>query len=474
MKRKIVLFELNEVPFRVLDQFVKWCPTSRFAKLLPVCQTYQTRTEEVSSLSPWITWPSVHRGVNDERHMIQNFGQDLRDVDREFPPIWELLRRGGIRVGVCGSLHTYPPPTSLDNYDFFLPDTFAAGSECFPQSIELFQDFNLRMARESARNVARGVPWGKALQVLLHAPELGFKLQTAVSVAGQLVSERAQKWRTVRRRTYQSILAFDIFERQLRRTMPSFSTFFTNHVASSMHRFWAASFPDDYEEMNYPPEWIRTYRAEIDWTMRVTDKMFGRLVDFVDRHSEYQLWVATSMGQAATKTRPIETQLYLVHLDRFMNKLGFDPDQWSRRPAMLPQTNLVLTPGLADLFVQRLSSVSIDGVPIGFRQRDHGFFSIDMGHPNLDPDRCEVRFGTQTGSLTEWGLVNTEIEDKSGSCAYHIPEGCLFIYDPRERERKLHRPVISTLEIAPALLKNFHVEIPGYMKRPGRLVPDAA
>jgi hypothetical protein len=473
MQRKIILFELNEVPFRVLDQFAKWCPSSRLAALLPVCSTYQTKTQEISPLSPWITWPSVHRGVNDERHMIQNFGQDLKDVDAEFPPIWELLRRSGVRVGVCGSLHTYPPPDSFDNYDFFIPDTFAAGAECFPQSIELFQEFNLRMARESARNVARGVPWAKALQVLLHSPELGFKLQTMTSVAGQLLSERAQKWRTVRRRTYQSILAFDIFEKQLRRNEPSFATFFTNHVASSMHRFWAASFPDDYPEMNYPPEWIRTYRAEIDWTMRVTDGMFSRLARFVDQHPEYQLWVATSMGQAATQADPIETQLYLVDLDKFMTKLGFTSGQWSRRPAMLPQTNLLLQPGLVESFVERLTTVTIDDAPVQFRQRDSGFFSIDMGQRNLDADRCKVRFGPDTGSLSEWGLENTEIEDKSGTSAYHIPEGCLFIYDPRDQSAKPARPEVSTLEIAPALLRNFRVEVPRYMARPGSLAASA-
>jgi predicted component of type VI protein secretion system len=39
---------------------------------------------------------------------------------------------------------------------------------------------------------------------------------------------------------------FDIFMNQLERTKPGFTTFFTNQVASSMHRFWAASFPEEY------------------------------------------------------------------------------------------------------------------------------------------------------------------------------------------------------------------------------------
>lgn len=469
MSRKIILFELNEVPFKVLDQFCKWQPKSALAKHLPKCFQYETRTQEISSLSPWITWPSVHRGVNDEKHMIQNFGQELSSVDRDFPPLWELLRRGGVRVGVCGSLHTYPPPTHMTDYDFFIPDTFAAGSECFPQNIELFQDFNLRMARESARNVARGVPWAQALRVLLHAPELGFKLQTLTDVAGQLLSERAQKWRTVRRRTFQSVLAFDIYFKQLARTKPGFSTFFTNHVASSMHRFWAASFPDEYPEMGYSNEWIQTYRSEIDWTMKITDRMFERLVRFADINPEYQVWIVTSMGQAATQAAAVETQLYLVDLDKFMRELGFESHEFSQRPAMLPQTNLITQPSATGRLADSLRQLQIGGQSVTYRQKENGFFSIDMGQYNLDTASTRASLGGRSWSLEELGLRNVEIEDKSGTSAYHIPEGCLFIYDPRDQSVKTGRPTISTLDLAPTILKSFRVERPGYMARESRL-----
>jgi len=62
--------------------------------------------------------------------------------------------------------------------------------------------------------------------------------------------------------------------RQLENTQPSFSSFFTNHVASSMHRFWAANFPEDYapEDFGYEDDWINTYRYEIDWSMQKADQ----------------------------------------------------------------------------------------------------------------------------------------------------------------------------------------------------------
>lgn len=470
MQRKIILFEMNEVPFKVLDQFCRWRPDSVLASRLPGCSTFNTRTLDVSPLSPWMTWPSVHRGVNDERHMIQDFGQDLTEVDRAYPAVWELLRRHGVRVGVFGSLHTYPMPSDLSNIDYFVPDTFAAGSECFPQSIDVFQEFNLRMARESARNVQRGVPWRQALQVLWKAPELGFKLQTALSVGEQLLSERARKWRTVRRRTFQSVLAFDIFMRQLERSKPGFTSFFTNHVASSMHRFWAASFPDEYDDMGFSDEWIRTYRHEIDWTMKMADRMFARLVAFADRNPQYQVWVATSMGQAATVAKAVETQLYIQDVARFMSALGFSPSDWSSRPAMLPQTNLVVTPGLGARMREALQAIRIRGSAVGFRERESGFFAIDMGQTDIDESRDRVSFRGEDLPFADFGMVNVEIQDKSGCTAYHIPEGCLFVYDPRDRSAKLDRPTIATTEIAPSILRNFGAPVPSYMPSAPALV----
>src|SRR6476646_2213975 len=144
--KKIILFELNEVPARIFEYFRAHRPESALAKIFSSCRIYETHAED-KILSPWITWPSVHRGVSDHKHHIHNFGQPLTEIDKEFPPIWQTLAAKGLRVGVFGSLHTYPPPADIQQYDFFIPDTFAAGSECFPKTVETFQAFNLAMAR---------------------------------------------------------------------------------------------------------------------------------------------------------------------------------------------------------------------------------------------------------------------------------------------------------------------------------------
>ena len=471
MGRKIILFELNEVPFRVIDSFCQWRPRSTFARLLPSCHHYETYTEDKSDLSPWKTWPTLHRGVNDEKHLIQDFGQDLADVDREYPPIWRLLAAGGVSTGVGGSLHSYPMPADLSGYAFYLPDTFAAGSECFPDQLSVFQEFNLQMARESARNISTAVPWAPALRFLAAAPGLGLKAATVLDVGKQLVSERRQPWKRVRRRTYQTVLAFDVFLRQLEKTRPAFSTFFTNHVASSMHRYWAAAFPADYDEFGFDDDWVNRYRHEIEFTMGKFDEFFARMVKFVDGNPDYLLWVTTSMGQAATVAMPLETQLYVNDLPRFMARMGLDASRWSRMPAMLPQYNVQVPEAHRAGFRQALGELLIDGKPLGWREAANGFFSLDFGQKNLYlQDESPVRFRGVPVSYQELGLENVKIEDLSDASAYHIPEGSLVIYDPRDRRPKdATRSTVSTLEIAPTLLANFGVDRPGYMRPPARL-----
>src|ERR1700686_2642877 len=85
MPNKIIFFELNEVPWRIVEYFRQWRPQSSLAKMLRESRTYETLAED-TSLSPWITWPTVHRGVTDEKHGIRSFGQPLEEIDKEFPP----------------------------------------------------------------------------------------------------------------------------------------------------------------------------------------------------------------------------------------------------------------------------------------------------------------------------------------------------------------------------------------------------
>jgi hypothetical protein len=83
-----------------------------------------------------------------------------------------------------------------------------------------------------------------------------------------------------------------------------------------------------------------------------------------------------------------------------------------------------------------------------------------------------VTIAGEVRAVASLGLETVEIEDRSGTTAYHVPEGVLAIYDPaRPPASNGSRPEVSVLEVAPALLLTLGVDPPAYMARPSML-PD--
>jgi hypothetical protein len=466
---RVIVFELNEVPWQILDDYARVRPASAFAGVLARSRCFTSIAADDGHLSPWTTWPTLHRGVSGHQHMIASFGQDHRDADRDYPPVWSLLRDHGVSVGLCGTLHSAPAPADMTSYAFYLPDAFASEPVAHPAALVEFQRFNLAMSRRSARNVDGGIARTEAWAALRRGRSLGIRPVTYAAVGRQLLAERRRPSLRNRRRSYQSRLLFDIFAGQLRRTEPEFSSFFTNHVASAMHRYWAAHRPGDYDELRLDRSWISTFRAEVMWATAQADDMLARLVRHIEATADGQLWIASSMGQRATRAEALETQVYLTEPARFLRAMGLPDDGWHRRPAMLPQVNLLVADEHAQAFGDALLTVHIGGQPLSFTRRDGGFFSLDFGQPNLHGRPDAITVAGELRPLRAVGLQAVEIDDRSGTTAYHVPDGVLAIYDPARPTSTNQRPEVSVLEVAPTLLTRFGIEPPSYMTRPGVL-----
>jgi hypothetical protein len=469
--RKLIFLELNEIPWQVFDAYCERNPDSAVTKLLAHSVQRTTVAPDSGGLHPWSTWSTLHRGVSNEVHGIDHFGQNTEETNARNPPLWTLLTRGGKRVGIFGALHTYPFPEHADDYSFIVPDTFAKGPECLPAALSRFQAFNLAMARQSARNVAAGINWTSALSFLVRAPMLGLRPKTVFALANQLWSERGGPHLRSRRRSFQSVIGFDLFERLLRKTKPDYCNFFTNHVASAMHRYWAARFPNDFESLGFSEDWLRRFEPEIDFAMDIVDDFVHRLVVFVDRNDEYRLVLASSMGQGPHDAAPILRQLYLRDAGRFMEAAGLAKSDWQKRPTMDPDVAFRVRDERADDFRRFAASVEIAGHPLTFDEKEQGFFNLTLGQRNLEGD-FKVRIGSEAQVGADLGLVNEKVDDETASSGYHVPEGTFVLYDPRTRQGDSSRSSVSTLDLAPWVLSSCGVEVPSYMNQPGALATD--
>jgi len=464
--KKLILFELNEVPFKVLDSYCEANPQSTLAEVYRTSRVASTHSPDSNWLHPWCTWPTLHRGVDTTKHMLTNLSQDLSEVDQEYPPVWRLLADKGVRIGLGGSLHSWPMPANLDQYDFYLPDTFATDAQAHPEALEAFQTFNLAMVDKSARNVSRGIAMNEAVGLLRNFGKLGFGARTIRDITSQVSAEIVNPIRKGRRRTLQSVLAFDVFMRQLSEKRPDFATFFTNHVASSMHRYWVAKFPEDLPNSEYDQQFIRTYSGEIDYAMSVADGFLKRLKKFVDSNPEYAIALTTSMGQAASQETVIKKQVYIDQPDQFMAAIGVLPGEYARRRVMAPRFAVTVDSNKLECVREAAAGLKIGDQAVGFQERSNGFCMFHFGQENLSSENEYVVLNGKRLSFEALGLKNTAIEDTAGSTGYHIPEGMLLVYDPKKRVSETVRTEVGTTELAPMILSRFDIQAPDYMQKP--------
>ena len=458
--KKLIVLEINEVPFKVYDHYIQNNPDTVLAKILTSSSQFVTKSTDTGELHPWSTWPTFYRGVDNTKHLIKDIGEDLTVRNKEFPSVWEILVDKDISVGVFSSLHTHPLPENVNRYNFLVPDPFANGSETHPASVEPFQSFNLAMTRKSGRSVDKGIDKKAALRLAASLPKLGIRFSTLLSVANQLISERINPWKAIRRRTFQSVLAFDLFFKLLKKEKPDFVTFFSNHVASAMHRYWAATFPEDYKENDLPQEWIKRYKNEIPYCMDQLDQMVEKIEHFIKKNPEYKLVIASSMGQEATNANLIYHELFLSDYQKLSKVIGTEIKPLS---AMHPQYNFSVDHESADRVEEQLGNMKINGKPLSFRRKESTFFSIDLGYPNISD--FQISLGSSEISLEETGFEIRKIDDQSGGTAYHIPEGTFFVYDYLNPVKSTERKEVDLRSVAPAILNYFNVTPPSYMDK---------
>ena len=120
---------------KILDFYANSYPNSAFSFLNQIVNC-TTQIRRYWWIEPWITWPTVHRGVSNIDHEISDLGQDLTKVNKEFPNVYDFLAKEGFKVGIFGSFKL-SIPKDLENYKLYR--SFAAGDE-YSAELSYFQN----------------------------------------------------------------------------------------------------------------------------------------------------------------------------------------------------------------------------------------------------------------------------------------------------------------------------------------------
>lgn len=455
--RDVIVYELNEVPWRVVDYYVERRPGSHMAELLSGGQCLTTRHDDSVHLSPWRTWPTLHMSTYD--HNSFDLGQDPATFRGD--PIWDVADRAGLSVGIFAPMQSWPA-RQFRSGGFYIPDIFSRDSKTYPASLQKFQQFNRAMSVELGFSSDVPLKPKELVEEGLDLVRRGLTPGSAYTVAAHLASERRDSRYKARRPVLQALLAFDLYWRLQRQYQPRLSIFFTNHVAAMMHRYWGDTMPDYTDSYEYVTDEV--YGSFIMTAMDYADRQLGRILKYLAARPELLLVVAASMGQGPIPDGFGGQDLFVLENPvQLLSRLGLQS----------AESGLTMYPGISLVFgdeaaaqeaIAPLESVRTDsgqqvfGSPENPCRREGTSATFYIGLDAACGPHTRLRYrplGADSdviGTPAELGLAVRQ-RLGGGNTAYHIPEGILMAYgagispDPSRKE-------VDVLDVSPSILAN--------------------
>ena len=448
MSNKLLIYELNEIPKRLLDYYVKLRPSSNLAFIYQKGIKINTLSTDEGELHPWTTWPTFYRGVDNTIHKIRFLNQD-KNIAKNYPPAWEILNKNNISIGIFGSLQSYPPIKDK-NIKFYLPDTFSPSSDAYPKYLSRFQKFNLNICSNNSV-ISRRIRFLEIYNFFLCVINLDFDFKSLFILLNHLIKEFFNKLHKKRRSLLQPVLGFSVFKKLLYKHKPDFCTFYSNHLAGMMHRYWFDIFPNDFK--NYFRKADEFNKKSIIKALDIADNQIGELIKFSLRNS-YELWIASSMGQKAF-VRENREKLFINDLNLFLKSIGLNSNNYSKLPSMYPDLNLRCeSKNHLDKLIKTINVLRTEKgkkilklrykpvnntVNLKIENHEEKFSFIMINNKKLDLKKLGANFlPRMTGS------------------GYHIPEGILLIYGNKNIDI-YDKKEIQTKEVLSIVLKKFNL-----------------
>jgi hypothetical protein len=305
-KKHMILLELNEINFDVVERYVA-ADANRYPALKNLLTGARIRTsceKQYEMLEPWIQWASVHTGKTYADHGVFRLG-DI--VDSKVPQIFEQLEAAGFKVGAISAMNA---ANRLKQPAYFIPDPWTQTpadaswwSRALGQAVSQVVNDNAR-ARITPKSV---------LQVVLCL--LRFARVTHYQKYLSLVSGS-------RRKPWLKALLLDLLLHDVHWTMfnakrPNFSTLFLNAGAHIQHHYFFNSEPLRKDLPNKNPAWyVLENEDPLADVLALYDLIVGEYFERIDT----DVVLATGLAQ-----KPYDRVKFYYRLNRhaeFLRGLG--------------------------------------------------------------------------------------------------------------------------------------------------------
>lgn len=305
IKQKIFNLEINELPPRILKDYILLRPNSILSKLkkankLKIITTIAKDIEK-EKLYPSQTWASFNTGLPFNIHKCYWYSDPLSSEDL----FWNKLVKNNISVGILGTLHSSKYPKNLNqnqNYKFYLPDSFTDKIITKPNYYRNFCLLNSKLVSASARvtsplNLLKMII-KNVKKMIINPKQFGiskFSVKEILKIIYWAIKSRNKEFL----RMAQFPLYCSIYLDQISNNDVSYSSIFTNHLAGNMHRYWYAYSSTDFKSKNrYQKKWIQRNNQSFFYAMDLIDDFIKEIIK-LDSLERNNIILTSSMGQEA-------------------------------------------------------------------------------------------------------------------------------------------------------------------------------
>ena len=284
--RKVLLLEINEITWTILDPLLKAGKLPAFARVLNEgVRSAPEAIERPPHLDPWISWVTLHTGVDRSVHGAAILGQDDIHAKRT----WDYVVDAGKSIGIFGSISAYPPRPVPG---FMVPGPFSPTSDTYPAFLSPALDLNRRYTQVHLKTEEQGGLLEMAERVR-DLVSLGLQPSTILKVAEQLAREKIDPQSHWRRVGLQPQINFDFFKGLYTKYRPDFATWHTGHCAHYMHHYWRAWDDSQFKHPASPAE-KKHFGGAIEYGYKLADDLLGRFMDMADDRTV--IAVASGLG----------------------------------------------------------------------------------------------------------------------------------------------------------------------------------
>ena len=309
MRLKLLLIQLNEINFDLVDKYLSASKKSKFLNLRFIKDTYKSfdtyAEDKYENLEPWIQWVSVHLGKNFNQHKIFRLG-DIVNYPGE-KQIFEIIEDRGFKVGAISPMNA---ENRLKNPTYFVSDPW---TETHSDNSSFSKRLSLMLKQTVNDNASGSLSFNSVLTIIeiifrtLHYKNTTFLIKL-------IFSSIIKPWKRSLVLDYLIHMVHIYF---LKKKNPDFSSIFLNAGAHVQHHY----FFNTRHIKNLPknPKWyVNPSSDPIEDMLEVYDQIIGDYLKLSKK--ENQLLISTGLQQVPYNM----TKFYyrLKNHSSFLNKIG--------------------------------------------------------------------------------------------------------------------------------------------------------